>query len=48
MEGRLATSYVMKRICDGVKCNMAQADYYIWSLGRKSKEPHMLVPTTDY
>lgn len=47
-ENRLATAYVMKRICDESGLNMAQADYYFWEMGRKSKEPHILVPTTDY
>lgn len=48
VENRLAMSYVMERICDKAGINMAQADYYIWEIGRKSKDPHILVPTTDY
>lgn len=47
-ENRLAMSYAMKRICDEVGINMAQADFYIWNMGRESSEPHILVPTTDY
>lgn len=48
VENRLAMSYVMKRLCDDVGVNMAQADFYIWDLGRSSKIPHILVPTTSY
>ncbi len=48
VESRLAMSYVMKRICDEVGVNMAQADFYIWHMGRSSNAPHILVPTTDY
>lgn len=48
VENRLAMSYVMQKICDEVGINMAQADYYIWEMGRKSKEPHILVQTKDY
>lgn len=48
VENRLAMSYVMKRLCDEVGVNMAQADYCIWEMGRKSPAPHILVPTTDY
>lgn len=47
-ENRLSTAYVLKRICDEVGINMAQADYYVWNRGRKSSAPHILVPTTDY
>lgn len=47
-ENRLTTAYVMKIICDEAGINMAQADYYVWELGRKLKAPHILVPTTDY
>ena len=47
-ENRLPTAYALKRICDEVGVNMAQADYYIWEMGRKSKAPHILVPTTAY
>ncbi|MDD3399821.1 MAG: queuosine salvage family protein [Candidatus Paceibacterota bacterium] len=48
VESRLAMSYAMKRLCEEAGVNMAQADYYIWNMGRKSKDPHILVPTTDY
>lgn len=48
VENRLAMSYAMKRICDEVGVNMAQADFYIWHMGRESKALHILVPTTDY
>jgi len=48
VENRLAMSYVMKRICDEVRVNMAQADFYIWHMGKESEDPHMLVVTTDY
>lgn len=48
VENRLAMSYVMKRICDEAGITMDKADFCIWNMGRKSKEPHILVPTTDY
>jgi hypothetical protein len=48
VESRLAMSYIMKKICDEVEINMAQADFYVWHLGRSSDAPHILVPTTDY
>lgn len=48
VESRLAMSYAMARICQEAGVNMAQADYFIWNMGRQSEEPHMLVPTTDY
>lgn len=48
VESRLAMSYVMKRICDEVGVNMAQADFYVWHMGKSSDAPHILVPTTDY
>lgn len=48
IENRLAMSYAMKKICDEVGVSMAQADFYIWEIGRKSSAPHILVPTTDY
>lgn len=48
IENRLAMSYVMAKICDELGINMAQADAYIWFKGKESKEPHILVPTTDY
>ncbi|MBI2626613.1 MAG: hypothetical protein HYW69_03410 [Candidatus Nealsonbacteria bacterium] len=47
-ENRLGQCYVMWRICEELSINMAQADYYIWEMGRKSKSPHILVPTTSY
>lgn len=48
VENRLAMSYVMWKICKEVGVTMAQADFYIWNMGRKSGDPHILVPTTDY
>lgn len=48
VENRLAMSYAMKRICDELGVNMAQADSYIWHKGKESSELHILVPTTDY
>lgn len=48
VENRLAMSYVMKKICDEAGITMDKADFYVWNIGRKSKEPHILVPTTDY
>lgn len=48
VENRLAMSYVMKKICDEVRVSMAQADFYIWHMGKESNAPHILVPTTDY
>jgi len=47
-ENRLAMSYVMKKICDEAGVNMAQADFYVWQIGRSSGIPHILVPTVDY
>lgn len=48
VENRLAMSYVMERICDELQINMAQVDYHIWKMGKEGKDPHILVPTTDY
>lgn len=48
IENRLAMSYVMKKICEGVGVAMDKADFYIWRLGRACPNPHMLVLTTDY
>lgn len=48
VENRLATSYVLKRVCDAAGCSMAHANYYLWLKGIVSKIPHILIPTTDY
>lgn len=48
IENRLATCYVMKRICDEVGITMDKADAYVWFLGKESDQPHIMVPTTDY
>lgn len=48
IENRLATAYVMKKLCDEVGISMAQADYYIWDMAHRILSPHMLVRTTDY
>jgi len=48
VEIRVAMSQVMAEICQRLKINMAQADFYIWKMGKDLNLPHLLVPTKDY
>lgn len=48
VENRLAMCYAMAKLCKGAGINMTQADFFVWNLGRRSDEPHILVPTIDY
>lgn len=48
IENRLAQAYVVAKICDKLGVTMDKVDFYVWSLGRKADQPHILVPTISY